>query len=330
MKILVTGGYGFIGSNFIIRYLNSHKKSKIFNIDAMKVGSNSLSLKNIKNQNYHFIKGNICNKKLIEKLIQKVDCVVNFAAESHVDRSIVNPNSFVRTNILGVQNILDAIKRKKSVKFLQISTDEVYGEILKGSFKEYEELDPSNPYSASKGSAELLIRSYARTYDLDVKITRCVNNYGIHQYPEKLIPKAILCALRDEPIPLHGNGKSRRQWIHVFDHCDALIKILSRWNKTKSVIYNIGGNHEASNIDIVKRILELMNKSEHLISFVNDRPGQDKRYAINGNLIKRHIGFKPKIEIENGLKSTVNWYVNNEEWWKKISFNKIKNPTPWM
>jgi len=327
MKYLVTGGYGFIGSNFIKRLLDSDKKAKIINIDDMLLGSNPMNLKNLKNPNYSFIKGNICDKKLIEKLVNKVNCVINFAAESHVDRSIHNPWPFIESNIHGVYTILE-IRRKKTTKLLQISTDEVYGSIMRGSHKESDELHPSNPYSATKASAEMLVKAYSKTYDLDALITRCTNNFGPKQFPEKLIPKTIISALRNESIPIHGDGKAKRQWIHVFDHCDAILKILKKWKK--STVYNISADYEINNLDLVKRILKKLGKSENLIEFVPDRPGQDKRYAINSNLIRKETSWKPKMKFNESLESTISWYVSNKKWWQKIAFNRIKNPTPWQ
>ena len=326
MRYLVTGGCGFIGSNFILKCLEKEKDVRITNIDAMHIGSNSMNLENIRNPNYRFVKGNICNKKLMEKLIENVDCVINFAAESHVDRSIKDAQSFIQSNIIGVHTILGILKNKKKIKFLQISTDEVYGELLKGKNLECDELNPSNPYSATKASAEMLVRSYGRTYNLDTIITRCTNNYGPRQFPEKLIPKTIVSALRNEPIPLHGDGNAKRQWIHVFDHCNALLKILSRWKK--SSIYNISANYETTNISLVKKMLKMMNKSENLLTFVPDRPGQDRRYGINSNLIKKDIGFTAKIKLEEGLESTIKWYMSNKKWWQNIMFKKISNPNP--
>ena len=225
MKLLVTGGSGFIGSNFISRCLSNSNKIKIINLDALLIGSNRKNLTKIDHKRYTFFKGNICNKILISKLIKKVDCVVNFAAESHVDRSIVNSKRFLNSNILGVHTILEELRNNKNVKMIQISTDEVFGDITKGAFNENDTLNPSNPYSATKAAAEMLVKSYVRTYDLDVTITRCVNNYGPKQFPEKLIPKTILFALQGISIPMHGDGKARRQWIHVFDHCDTIFKI---------------------------------------------------------------------------------------------------------
>ena len=317
MKLLVTGGSGFIGSNFISRCLNNSNKIKIINLDALLIGSNRKNLTKIDHKRYTFFKGNICNKILISKLIKKVDCVVNFAAESHVDRSIVNSKRFLNSNILGVHTILEELRNNKNVKMIQISTDEVFGDITKGAFNENDTLNPSNPYSATKAAAEMLVKSYVRTYDLDVTITRCVNNYGPKQFPEKLIPKTILFALQGISIPIHGDGKARRQWIHVFDHCDTIFKIMMK--SKKSSVYNIPGNYESSNLDLVKKILRIMNKSEDLIKFVSDRPGQDKRYAIKSTRIKKELYFKPKIKFDDGISSTVNWYLENKNWYKNLT-----------
>jgi len=329
MKYLVTGGCGFIGSNFIRRCFEQNDHVEITNIDAMLIGSHHLNLQGLKNKNYKFVQANICNKKIIQKLTNKVDYVINFAAESHVDRSISYSLPFIQSNIIGVYTILEALCNNKDVKFLQISTDEVYGENLRGYNKEYDELNPSNPYSGSKAAAEMLIRSYSKTYDLDITITRCTNNFGPRQFPEKLIPKTIISALTNEPIPLHGDGTAKRQWIHVLDHCDAILKILSNWGK--SCVYNIGGNTEISNLDLVRKILKMMNKPEDLIIYVQDRPGQDKRYGVNSTLIEKLIGFTSTVKFQTGLQSTIDWYISNQKWWKNIpSFKKIKNATPWL
>lgn len=328
MKLLVTGGLGFIGSNFIERCLKNSKNTKIINLDAMLIGSNKQSLKNLDIKKYKFHKGNICNKILVEKLLKNVDYVVNFAAESHVDRSIANSKGFLNSNVSGVHTILEALRNNKNVKMIQVSTDEVFGDIKRGFFYEDKPLNPSNPYSATKAAAEMLVKSYVRTYGLDITITRCVNNYGPKQTPEKLIPKTILSAIHEVPIPIHGDGKARRQWIHVFDHCDVILKIMK--SSKKSLVYNIPGNYEDSNINLVKKILKIMNKSEDLIEFVSERPGYDKRYAIKSNRIKKEINFKPKISFDKGISSTVNWYLKNKAWWKDFEFKKIKNPTPWL
>lgn len=327
MKLLVTGGCGFIGSNFILRCFEKEKNIKIINIDALKFGSNKQNLVNLKNKNYSFIKGDINNKNMMERLINKVDYVINFAAESHVDRSIKNSNPFIKSNILGVHTILEILKNKKNVRFLQISTDEVYGEILKGSFVENDRLNPSNPYSATKASAEMLVRSYDRTYNLDTIITRSVNNYGPRQFPEKLIPKTIISILKGKQIPLHGKGLAKRQWIHVQDNCDAILKIIHNWKSGST--YNIPGNFEFNNLSLVKSILKFMNAPEKFIKYVPDRPGQDRRYGIKSNILKKEIGFKPCIDYKVGIKSTITWYKKNQKWWEQLPFDKVSNPTPW-
>ena len=314
MKLLVTGGAGFIGSNFIQKCLNSSNDLSIINLDAMLIGSNKKNLENLNSKKYTFVKGNICNKPLVKKLINKVDCVVNFAAESHVDRSIINSSAFLKSNITGVQIILEELRKHKQIPMIQISTDEVFGDIIKGSFFENDSLNPSNPYAATKAAAEMLVKSYARTYNLDITITRCVNNYGPNQFPEKIIPKTILSAIHNIPIPIHGDGKAKRQWIHVSDHCDIILKILLK-NK-KEPIYNIPGNHESTNLDLVKKILRIMKKSEDLIRFVTDRPGQDKRYSIKSKFINKDFNFKPETDFNHGLNLTIKWYLNNKNAWK--------------
>ena len=326
MKILVTGGCGFIGSNFIHRCFDLKNDFEIINLDAMYTGSSNLNFQKPKKKEYKFVKGDICNRNLIKKLIKDVDIIINFAAESHVDRSIVDSKRFIHSNVLGVHSILEALRKYDDKKFLQISTDEVYGECLKGSFKENRQLNPSNPYASTKAAAEMLINSYKRTYGLDIVITRCANNFGPRQYPEKLIPRTILSALKNESIPIHGNGLARRQWIHVFDHCDAILKIISNWKS--SSIYNISSNVEKPNIEVVKMILKKMKKSTDLLNFVKDRPGQDKRYAINSEKIKKELNFKSSTSFNKGIEDTISWYLQNRNWSKKIILKNIKS-TPW-
>lgn len=326
MKLLVTGGCGFIGSNFIHRCFNLNKDFEIINLDAMFTGSNHLNFQESKKNKYKFVKGDICNENLVKKLIKDVDMVINFAAESHVDRSIVDSKKFMHSNVLGVHSILEALRKSNDKKFLQISTDEVYGECLKGSFKETRRLNPSNPYASTKAAAEMMINSYKRTYGLDIVITRCANNFGPRQYPEKLIPRTILSALKNELIPIHGQGLSRRQWIHVYDHCDAILKIITNWKS--SSIYNISSNIEKPNIEVVKIILKKMKKTTDLLNFVKDRPGQDKRYAINSDKIKKELNFKPKISFNKGIEDTISWYLQNTKWNKNIVLKNIKS-TPW-
>ena len=326
MRYLVTGGSGFIGSNFIYRCLERDKTAKIINLDAMLTGSSVLNLKNLKNPNYKFVKGNICNKTLVDKLIRNVDYVINFAAESHVDRSIQNSKPFIKSNIEGVHTILESIRKHKKVKLVHVSTDEVYGEVLKGYSDEHDELNPSNPYSASKASAEMLVRAYERTFGIDAKITRCTNNFGPRQFPEKLIPRTIISSLNDVPVPIHGDGSAVRQWIHVFDHCDAILQVISKWGR--SLTYNVAADYEITNLALVRKILKFFNKPD-LMTFVEDRPGQDKRYGINSDLIRKEIGFRPKMKFDEALASTIQWYIQNKKWWEKLSLNMI-NPTPWL
>ncbi|MCV0393514.1 MAG: dTDP-glucose 4,6-dehydratase [Nitrosopumilus sp.] len=327
MKILVTGGCGFIGSNFIIEFLNSKKNASVINLDAMLIGSNPLNLQGIKTKNYRFVKGNICDKKIIEKLIPKVDCVINFAAHSHVDRSIKNSMPFLKSNVQGVHTILETLRKNKKVRLIQISTDEVFGETLSGMNKENSPLCPSNPYSATKASAEMLVKAYARTYELDTIITRCTNNYGPRQFPEKLIPKTIIAASRNEKIPIHGDGQTTRHWTHVFDHCNALLKVAQQGKSNQ--IYHIADPNEITDLKIVKNILKLMGKSEDLIEFVPERPGKDKRYSLDTNLTKKKLRWKPKIPLNQGIKDAIEWYLANKKQWGSIS-KKARNPTPWL
>ena len=314
MKILVTGGLGFIGSNFIINILKKFPEYDIVNLDDEMYGSNHLNLKSVKNiKNYKFVKGNICNPKILKKLIKKCDIVVNFAAESHVDRSISNPKPFIDSNIVGVFNILEEIKNEKK-QLIQISTDEVFGSLKKDSANENYKLNPSSPYASSKAAAELLVNSYVSTFDCKCIITRCTNNFGPRQFPEKLIPKTILLAYQNKKIPIYGSGKNIRDWIFVNDHCDAILKIIARGENGKS--YNISGQNELDNITIVKKILKLMGKSTKNIEFVEDRPGHDFRYSLNSSKIQKELQWSPSLDIDQSLKHTVDWYLENISWLK--------------
>ena len=325
MKLLVTGGLGFIGSNFISHVLKKYENHKIINIDDELIGSNHNYLSNLKNsQNYFFVKGNITNKKLMTKLITDCDVIINFAAESHVDRSISNPKPFIDSNILGVFNILEILKKQKK-RLVHISTDEVFGSLKTGSANEEYRLNPSSPYSASKASAELLINSYIRTFNIDSVITRCTNNYGPHQYPEKLIPKAIILAHRNEKIPIYGNGKSIRDWIFVEDHCNAIMKVLTDGNSGET--YNISSQNELDNLTIIKKILKLMNKPLDLLEFVDDRPGEDHRYSLDSMKIRTELKWNHKINFEEGIMKTIEWYLIKNPW-GKIDSKKLKN-IPW-
>ena len=326
MKLLVTGGLGFIGSNFIIKILSENEGYKIINVDAEFHGSEKRNLSKVTDHpNYEFIKGNITNKKLMEELITKSDAVINFAAESFVDRSITDPNSFLVSNVRGTFTILDIISKQKK-RMVQISTDEVFGSLEYGSATEDSKLNPSNPYSATKAAAELLINSYHNTFNSDVVITRCTNNYGPRQYAEKLIPKTFILAKQDKKIPIYGTGKNIRDWIFVDDHCDGIFSCLLHGKSGQS--YNISGNNEIDNIKIVKTILSLMNKPEDQIQFVEDRPGHDFRYSMDSSKISKELNWKAKTSFEDGLMKTIQWYNQNEDIWKDTS-SEILNPTPW-
>ncbi len=322
----MTGGLGFIGSNFILKYLKSNAKDSVINVDAGLYGSNEKNLDEIKNnKNYQFVKGNITDSNLMEKLISKSDIVINFAAESFVDRSIANAKPFLDSNIMGVYTILDIIK-KQNKRFLQISTDEVFGSLKSETANEKFRFNPSSPYAASKASAELLINSYNITHGLDCIITRCTNNYGPKQYPEKLIPKVILLAQRNKKIPVYGSGKNIRDWIYVDDHCNAIIKVIKKGKKGES--YNISGDNEIDNVTIVKKILMIMNKSIDNIEFVEDRPGHDFRYSLNSTKAKKELDWKVETKFDIGIEKTVKWYLQNMNWVKQMP-NNVLDPEPW-
>ena len=313
MKLLVTGGLGFIGSNFILDALKN-TNYEILNVDAEFYGSNHYNLIEVENSSkYSFVKGDITDKKLMENLISECDCIVNFAAESHVDRSILDPSPFLNSNILGTFTILDIIKNQKK-RLVHVSTDEVYGTILEGSAIEETRFNPSSPYSASKASAELLINSYVKTYGVDAVITRCTNNYGPRQFNEKLIPKAIGLCNENQKIPVYGTGASIRDWIHVEDHCKAIMLVLEKGNTGES--YNISSSNEVNNLTLITKILEILNKSKENIHFVEDRPGEDTRYSLDSTKIHEKLGWKPKINFDEGLEKTIQWYISNKDWWK--------------
>jgi len=295
----------------------------------MGIGSNPTSLRDLENnKRYTFIKGDICNPQLINRLVHQVDAVVNIAAETHVDRSIADPNVFLQNNTLGTFTILEAIrKHNHKAKLVQVSTDEVSGEALEGSFTESTPPKPSNPYSASKAAADMFVLSYYRTFGLKASITRCTNNFGPYQLPEKLIPKTVIRALRDLPIPIYGKGTNIRDWIYVEDHCEAVCTVLEKGNAGE--IYNVSAGNEVANLDIVKKILAQMNKPESLITFVEDRPGHDVRYSLDSSKIRSELGWKPEFSFEESLKSTVQWYLDNEHWWSPFATDVILHPTPW-
>jgi dTDP-glucose 4,6-dehydratase len=327
MKFLVCGGYGFIGSTFIKNHLKNFPNDTIINIDNLTIGSNKLNLSEITNENYSFINEDIKNFNAIEKISKDVDVIVNFAAETHVDRSIANPKPFLETNILGTYSLLESA-RKHDKLFIHISTDEIYGDLEnKESFNEDDILKPSNPYSATKAAADLLVGSYKRTYGIDCIITRCTNNFGPNQFPEKLIPKTIIRASQDLKIPLYGDGNQIRSWIHVIDHVSAIDALISKGKSGE--IYNITAWNEISNRDIVEKILKIMKKPSDLIEFVPDRPGHDKHYSINSSKIKNEINWSPKFDFDDALVQTVNWYIENKSWWEPLIDEKTLHPQPW-
>ena len=326
MRLLVTGGLGFIGSNFILKLLNENSDVKILNIDAQLYGSNIKNLQEVENShNYEFVKGNITNKKFMEEQIEKCDAVVNFAAESFVDRSINDANPFLVSNIRGAFTILDIITKQKK-RMVQISTDEVFGSLSEGTATEQSKFNPSSPYAATKAAAELIINSYSVTYGSDVVVTRCTNNYGPRQFTEKLIPKTIVLANQNQKIPIYGNGSNIRDWIQVDDHCDAVS--LALFNGVAGKSYNISANNEIDNITIVKKILNIMNKSEDLIEFVEDRPGHDYRYSMDSKKIISELGWKMKLNFEKGLEKTIQWYLDNPEIINNLSSTVLES-TPW-
>lgn len=340
-NILVTGGAGFIGSNFIKHMLYNEKGfALLINIDCLSYAGNLENLQEIEqNSRYRFVKGDIRDRDLVQSLFDQydIDTVVHFAAESHVDRSITEPEVFLTTNIIGTQVLLDMAKNywkivpedkysrefKKGVKFLQVSTDEVYGALGKeGMFTEKTPLAPNSPYSASKASADLLVRAYHETYGMPVNITRCSNNYGPYQFPEKLIPLVIHNCKKGKKLPVYGDGMQIRDWLHVEDHCNAIRTVLNKGRAGE--IYNIGGNNEKANIEIVKLIIKVLNSSEDLIEYVNDRPGHDRRYAIDNTKITTELGWHPEYTFEQGIKETIEWYLNNEEWMNNITSGKYE------
>ena len=319
MKLLVTGGAGFIGSNFIHYLLDKYPNYYIMNYDKLTYAGNLENLAIIqKSKNYSFIKGDILNQELLEYAVNtyEVDLIVNFAAESHVDKSIRNSSEFVTTNILGTQILLDVAKNH-NLRFIQISTDEVYGSLgPTGYFTEETPLAPNSPYSASKASADFMVRSYHETFGLNTNITRCSNNYGSFQYPEKLIPLMMINAINGKPLPVYGDGQNIRDWLHVKDHCSAIDLVIHQGKPGE--VYNIGGNNEKKNIEIVEHIIETLGVSKELITFVQDRLGHDYRYAIDSRKIQNELGWKPIYSFEEGIKETILWYQNHEDWWQKL------------
>ncbi|HOV99479.1 MAG TPA: dTDP-glucose 4,6-dehydratase [Bacteroidota bacterium] len=326
MNILVTGGAGFIGNNFIRMMIKKYPNYFVLNVDKLTYAGNLENLSDVQSfPNYAFERIDICDRESIEKCIRnyKIDAIVHFAAESHVDRSILGASDFVRTNIVGTSVLLDVAKENNIKRFLQVSTDEVYGSLgPTGYFTEETPLHPNSPYSASKASADMLTLAFYHTHQLPVIVTRCSNNYGHYQFPEKLIPLMIINALNDTPLPVYGDGMNVRDWLHVADHCAALDIVLHKGREGE--IYNIGGNNEKTNIEIVKLILRYLGKPESLITFVKDRPGHDRRYAIDSSKIRNELGWQPKYTFEQGIAETINWYVSNQEWWKRIISGKYQ------
>ena len=319
MKILVTGGAGFIGSNFIRYWLKKHPKDEIINLDKLTYAGNLANLADVTSKNYKFVKGDIADKKLVEKLAKSVDVIVNFAAQTHVDRSIGNPGIFLKTNVFGTQVLLDAALKAKTKRFHHISTDEVFGALPLESKEKFDEKTPYNPrspYAASKAAADHLVKVYYETHGLPVTITHCSNNFGPYQFPEKIIPLAITNLLEGEPVPIYGDGLHVRDWIWVEDHCEAIERVL--FSKDVGETYCISANNEISNLELVKKILAIMKKDQSHIKHVEDRPGHDRRYALDATKIRKKLGWAPKHDLEQGLEKKINWYLKNTWWWKPL------------
>lgn len=319
MKILVTGGAGFIGSNFIHYWLKKYPDHKIINLDALTYAGNLENLKDLEgNQNYQFVKGDICDEKLVNEIIKGTDLIVHFAAESHVDRSILNSSDFIRSNVEGTRVLLDAAKNNGGIRFHHISTDEVFGSLGPDSpkFNEQTPYDPRSPYSASKAASDHLVRAYFHTHKLPITISNCTNNYGPYQFPEKLIPLFITNLLTGKKVPVYGEGQNIRDWIHVDDHNTGVDAIINKGKIGET--YCLGGGNEIKNIEITKKILEIMGQGEEMIEYVKDRPGHDLRYAMDISKAQKELGWQPQMDFNEGLKQTAEWYKNNQDWWKKI------------
>lgn len=330
MTIIVTGGAGFIGSNFIYFQLKNHPEDRIVCLDSLTYAGNMATLDEaMKNDHFRFVKADITDKAAVEKLFQEEhpDIIVNFAAESHVDRSVEDPGLFLRTNILGTQTLMDACRKYGIKRYHQVSTDEVYGDLPLDRpdlfFTEETPIHTSSPYSASKASADLLVLAYARTFHLPVSITRCSNNYGPYHFPEKLIPLMISRALADESLPVYGTGENVRDWLYVEDHCSAIDLVIRKGREGE--IYNVGGHNERTNLEVVKTILRELGKPESLITYVKDRPGHDQRYAIDPSKIHSELGWLPATTFDEGIKKTIRWYLDNEKWWKDILAGDYQN-----
>ena len=330
MTIIVTGGAGFIGSNFIYYQLENHPDDRIVCIDSLTYAGNMATLDTaMKNDHFRFVKADITDKAAVEKLFEEEhpDIVVNFAAESHVDRSVDDPGLFLRTNILGTQTLMDACRKYGIQRYHQVSTDEVYGDLPLDRpdlfFHEDTPIHTSSPYSASKASADLLVQAYARTFKLPVSITRCSNNYGPYHFPEKLIPLMISRALADESLPVYGTGENIRDWLYVEDHCAAIDLVMRKGREGE--VYNVGGHNERTNLEVVKTILQELGKPESLITYVKDRPGHDRRYAIDPSKIHAELGWLPKTPFDEGIRKTIQWYLDNQKWWKDILAGDYQN-----
>ncbi len=324
MKILITGGAGFGASNFIRYILNKYPDYEIINLDKLTYAGNLANLKDIEdNKNYSFVKGDIIDSKLVNELASQVDAIINYAAETHVDRSILDPESFINSNIVGTYQLLEAVKNNPNVKrFIQISTDEVFGSIKEGLFKEDSPFTPNSPYAAAKASADLLCRSYVKTFNLPIIVTHSCNYYGHYQFPEKLIPLFITNIIEGKKVPVYGKGDNVREWIHTDDHAKAVDLLLHKG--TVGEVYNIGTGNEKTNMEITSLILDIMGKGDDMIEYVKDRPGHDWRYAIDNSKIKA-LGFKPEVDFKEGLQELVNWYKNNSKWWQDIKSGEYKN-----
>jgi len=329
MNLLVTGGLGFIGGNFIHNRLSSFPDTNVLNLDSMSYGANPRSLEDLNaNLRYRFEKCNVMDTKRVGEIASQIDVIVNFAAETHVDRSISNPKVFLESNVIGTHSLLEVARKGNVQKFVQISTDEVYGSASGiASFNENSLLNPSSPYSASKAAADLFVMSYQSTYGLPAVILRCTNNFGPYQFPEKFIPKIIIRSLLGKQIPVYGNGLQVRDWIYVTDFCDAINSAIE--HGSIGTIYNVSPGNELPNIEVVKKILSFLKKPIDMISYVEDRPGHDQRYSLNSRAIRENLGWSPRHQFEDALRATVNWYLSNENWWKPLLDDKILSATPW-
>lgn len=326
MKLLVTGGAGFIGSNFILYWMKNHPQDQIVNFDKLTYAGNLENLRDVeKNQNYSFVRGDICDAKVVDSAMHGIDIVVHFAAESHVDRSIMEPAAFVMTNVIGTQILLDASLKNSVQKFHHVSTDEVFGQLnldSKEKFNESTKYDPRSPYSASKAGSDHLVRAFYHTFGLPITITNCSNNFGPYQFPEKIIPLAITNLMEGKKIPIYGDGLYVRDWLYVEDHCRAIEKVLADGKVGQT--YCVGGaSEDVNNLELAKKIIKLMGKSEDMIEFVKDRPGHDRRYAVDSAKIKNELGWEPQHSFDEWLEATVAWYQNNEDWWRKLKHYNV-------